>query len=51
MDITLTKYEVQGGSLHCVKYAVRTSDAVGLEENSNKRIAAILIVVPSYNIH
>lgn len=33
---TLTKYEVQGGSLHCDKYAVKTSADVGFNEEYAK---------------
>lgn len=44
LDITLTKYEVQGGSLHCVRYAVKTSEALGLEGNNPRFIETILFI-------
>lgn len=31
-NFTFTKYEVHGGSLHCAKYVVKTSEDVGFDE-------------------
>lgn len=40
MNYTFTKYEVQGGSLHCFKYPVRTSEAAGFLLNMKRLLSA-----------
>lgn len=45
---TLTKYELHGGSLHCTKYAVNTSEDVGFEENFTTGITNFLSLLNSF---